>query len=283
MQHNQVSLAVLVKGRPITEYYHQGQVFVEGRAGSEYEVEVTNNTAGQIEAILSVDGLSVTDGKAAGQQSRGYLLESFQTLRVPGWTLDMQNVAKFAFSGKDKSYATQMTGDARNNGVIGIMAYAPKFVPPVYRQYPLMAYAASASATRGAARGISPSAPAAASASWSMTSPSVSTQVTNQSVIAAASAYDVQQNTSSGILGAQQNLVNSLGTAFGDAQTFATTKVQFSRGDMLSYFVLYYDNLKGLRARGVKIERVRKGEYKSVPEAFPAMNEGCVPPPNWQR
>ena len=133
MKHNNVELSLLIKGRPITEYHHRGQVFVEGRDSSEYEVEIRNNSNVRIEAVLSVDGLSVIDGKPAGNQSSGYLIEANKSIRIPGWTLDNANVAKFAFAGKQESYATQMSGDSRNNGVIGVMAFSEKYTPPVYQ------------------------------------------------------------------------------------------------------------------------------------------------------
>ena len=34
MIHTNVELVILVKGRPITEYNHRGQVFIEGRDGN---------------------------------------------------------------------------------------------------------------------------------------------------------------------------------------------------------------------------------------------------------
>ena len=78
-------------------------------------------------------------------------------------------------------------------------------------------------------------------------------------------------------------VVENLSIAFGEATKFATTTVEFQRGDLLSMMVVFYDNLKGLRARGVVMERVRKGKYKSQPDAFPANpTSGCTPPPNWK-
>lgn len=283
MNHNQVSVTILVKGRPITEYYHRGQAFVEGRVGSEYEIEVHNHSYARLEAILSVDGLSVTDGKAAGNQSSGYLIDAHGTLRVPGWTLDHQNVAKFAFAGKQGSYATQMTGDTRNNGVIGLMAFRERYRPPSRGVYPWYAAGASVAPPAGApmpqafgSLGIAPdittsAAPRGIAASASNTSYSLDAM--------AQSAYQSVSLNSSTVVPQVQN---SLGTAFGEAQTFITTTVEFQRGDMLAMMVLYYDDLKGLRARGVPIERISKKTYKTQPDAFPAVNTGCAPPPGWR-
>src|SRR5882672_1936234 len=101
---NLIELTILVNDKPVFEYPHQGQTFVEGRAGSEYEIEVCNRTPQKVEAIISVDGLSVIDGKPAGYNSQGYLVPSRTSVRIPGWVLNSQKVAKFAFSGMNASY-----------------------------------------------------------------------------------------------------------------------------------------------------------------------------------
>jgi hypothetical protein len=131
MELNNVEIRVLVKGKPITEYAHNGNFFVEGREQSEFEIELQNRNSFRVEMIVTVDGLSVIDGKEGSLDSSGYLLEARQTLRVPGWKLDNEQAAKFVFSGKGGSYATQMTGSSRNNGVIGAMVFAERNRRPV--------------------------------------------------------------------------------------------------------------------------------------------------------
>jgi len=257
MRLNDIELTILVKGRPITEYPHNDQVFVEGRAGSEYEIEVRNHSYQRVEAVLSVDGLSVTDGKPAGTQSQGYLISSRGVVRIPGWTLTGATVAKFAFAGKQESYSAQTGQDTRNVGVIGAMVFREKlrpWVPPITISTP--SYSPSF-------RGIAPTpfyGVATSSAGWSGSGTTMNSTVDAQSFNSAGS---MQQQ--------------SLGTAFGDATTFATTTVAFERGDLLVTLLCHYDERRGLRARGVKIER-RKPH--PTPQAFPAM--GCQPPPGWR-
>ena len=74
----------------------------------------------------------------------------------------------------------------------------------------------------------------------------------------------------------------SLGTAFGESTAFATKQVDFQRGDMICKMVMYYDNARGLKARGVRIERPSKAKYQTKPEAFPGSDTGCKPPPFWR-
>ncbi|RYD45950.1 MAG: hypothetical protein EOP83_30450, partial [Verrucomicrobiaceae bacterium] len=76
MRLNNVEITVTVKGRPITEYAHNGQTFIEGRENSQFEIKVTNHNTYRVEAIVAVDGLSILDGKDAGPESQGYLLNA---------------------------------------------------------------------------------------------------------------------------------------------------------------------------------------------------------------
>jgi len=71
---------------------------------------------------------------------------------------------------------------------------------------------------------------------------------------------------------------NSLGTAFGKAQNFATVAVRFERAGTICTMVIGYDERRGLKARGIRFER--RQPRPSEPQAFPA-STGCAPPPNW--
>lgn len=267
MIRDNIELTVLVRGRPITEYPHQDQVFVEGRAGSEYELEIRNHSYGRIEAVVSVDGLSVIDGKLAGTESRGYLLRAKDSIRIPGWRLDGTQVAKFAFAGKGASYASQMTGDARNDGVIGVMAFREKinWFPPVYAAYNTMTYDSTAI---NPLRGMTLN-----SNNWSGVSVAPVAGV-SMSASAAAPATSYARTTTPEVPLVQQNL----GTMFGDATTFTTTMVHFERAGVICVMVLGYDDVKGLRARGISV-RQRKPQVHQ-PNPFPA--SGCQPPPGWK-
>ena len=267
MRLNDIELEVLVKNRPILEYPHQGLVFVEGRAGSEYEIEVRNVTAKRVEAVISVDGLSVIDGKQAGPLSTGYVIEAHKSLRIPGWMLNHQSAAKFAFADKADSYATQ-SGEARNNGVIGVMVFREK--PPVYQpvynyNYNTMATAIPGQPWQTGWRGLNINDIQIGTAT-SASSPFIATSMSMNATCDAA--------PTAGSASAQ-----SLGTAFGEATTFATTTVGFQRGDHHCTLLMYYDERRGLKQRGIRIGRSSKPVQQSRPQAFPAM--GCVPPPGW--
>lgn len=125
MRHGQFSLEVIVHGRPIREYNHHGQVFVEGRRGLEFDLRVYNHTPRRVAAVISVDGLSVIDGQAAREDGSGYIVSPHDKVDVPGWRLNNQNAARFVFSSLPDSYAAQM-GQPTNVGVVGVTFWNEK-------------------------------------------------------------------------------------------------------------------------------------------------------------
>lgn len=294
MLQNNFELRVLVKGRPITEYAHNGQVFIEGRDGSNFELEFKNLTPNRVEAVISVDGLSIIDGKEAGPQSSGYLVNAYETVRIPGWKLTDEQVASFVFAGKKNSYATQMTGSARNNGVIGVLVFSEKHKPQVFHTFggggfrgivPQPYYGSAGGIVKGMAAG---SAGGWADMGGSAGDPIIGASLSNNmSYTAASASLDSAAATSltSDSLRARTRsaappVEQTLGTGFGKAQEFETTTVSFDRGDLALMMVLYYDDSRGLKARGIQLTRPSKAKLTQQPQAFPGMN--CAPPPGWK-
>ncbi len=280
MINNNIELSILIKDRPITEYFHRGQIFVEGRAGSEYALQIRNNNPYRVETIISVDGLSVTDGKPAGDQSSGYVIERYEVVKIPGWTLDNNNVAKFVFSGKQESYATQATGDNRNNGVIGAMTFVEKYASyhPVVSPMPWNPqYISRSWGGSGIGSGVTPSSSAIYNCSTNSTGMSMGIAASASSAI--SQMHQTANIAASGY--ADEDVDQSLGTGFGKMDNFSVTNVTFSRGDMLSYQVIFYDEARGLKARGIQIVKPSKQKYYQQPNAFPG-NTGCQPPKGWK-
>lgn len=296
---NNIEVRVLVKDRPINEYLHEGETFVEGRGGSNYEIEIVNLTNERVEAVLAVDGLSVIDGKEAGAESTGYLLHAHERIRVPGWKLTDEQVAAFQFAGKKNSYAaTTEGGSARNTGVIGVMAFKER-----RKAAPFMIRASAAPGMFGAARGlglnsvqtlnhVAPS--GAAGDLYGMAVGAATSSLDSQWAETAASLTsggDLMMSKSASRRVQAVTLENTrpefveqtLGTAFGEAQDFSTVEVEFDRGDLLAMSVLYYDDAKGLRARGIDLDRRKQHpRLKQQPQAFPGLNKGCTPPKGWK-
>jgi len=152
MQEGSFEFGLNVHGRPVQEYHHEGQTWLEGRDGSVYELFFHNYTSARVEVVISVDGLSVMDGQEASTDKCGYLANPYQRIAIRGWRLNNQEVAKFQFGRLNESYASQM-GKPRNIGVIGAAVFTEYQCPTLRTQE--MAFRSGQNGTRGSqAKGI---------------------------------------------------------------------------------------------------------------------------------
>jgi hypothetical protein len=98
------------------------RTYVIGQAGSRYSIVLQNHTSHRFEAVATVDGLDVINGKDGSLSNRGYVLMPFATLEIDGFRQSRDAVAAFRFSAVSDSYASQM-GKGRNIGVIGVALF----------------------------------------------------------------------------------------------------------------------------------------------------------------
>jgi len=126
MRSGNYELEVLVNGNPVKEYYKDGKVYVEGRKGQSYDLRIKNNAYRRSLAIVSIDGLSVIDGKSCSYNSRGYIVNGYNTEIIDGWRKSDKEVAKFVFDDKEKSYAVKSGKNGGNVGVIGLALFPEK-------------------------------------------------------------------------------------------------------------------------------------------------------------
>ena len=118
-------------GDPLEAVHVGDRTFVVGQAGQRYSIVLQNHTSHRFEAVGTVDGLDVINGKPGTFDNRGYVLLPFATLEIEGFRTSTSAVAAFRFASVADSYAAQ-TGSARNVGVIGIAFFGEKgdsFVP----------------------------------------------------------------------------------------------------------------------------------------------------------
>jgi hypothetical protein len=112
-------------GDPLEAVRIGDRTLVVGQAGDRYTIVLTNHTGHRFEAVATVDGLDVINGKAGGMQNRGYVLMPFATLEIDGFRQSHNAVAAFRFGAVGESYAAQM-GNARNVGVIGVAFFSER-------------------------------------------------------------------------------------------------------------------------------------------------------------
>jgi hypothetical protein len=117
-----VSLEVLVDGRPLPTVEYRGKVYLPvPQLGVEYEIRVKNAGPRRIAAIVSVDGLSVITGEPAAESQPGYIVSPGGSVRIKGWRRNLDTVATFRFVDRAASYASRK-GHPENVGVIGLIA-----------------------------------------------------------------------------------------------------------------------------------------------------------------
>jgi len=107
------------RGRDFPAYRRGSDLYVTGREGERYLIEVKNNSGSRYEAVATVDGLDVIDGQSGSFEKRGYLVGPWATVQIDGFRQSESAVAAFRFGGVGESYAASK-GDDRNVGVIGV-------------------------------------------------------------------------------------------------------------------------------------------------------------------
>jgi hypothetical protein len=115
-------------GRPLPAFFAGGHTYAIGEAGQRYTITVTNGSGIRVEAVASVDGLDVLDGKSADFAKRGYLVQEYGNVEIDGFRQTSDHVAAFRFGSVRDSYAAR-TGTDRNVGVIGVAFFAPRGAP----------------------------------------------------------------------------------------------------------------------------------------------------------
>jgi len=75
----------------------------------------------------------------------------------------------------------------------------------------------------------------------------------------------------------------NLGTGFGRAASHVVNETSFIplTVEPGAIAVIYYDDIQGLKARGIKIATARQST--SLPNPFPKTEVGCIPPDGWSK
>jgi len=291
---------VLVHGKSVTKYVHEGLVYIEGRSGSEFTLLVRNNSSDRILAVMTVDGLSIMDGKKGSLDGNGYVVNPWQTLKIPGWRLDDDDVAKFVFGSIGKSYAAKK-GAKRDVGVIGCAIFEedrPAHTIDLSRtRVPRVRLTDLGTSTKGS----SGSGPLRSHHTITECSDESYTSggMATSSVYSANSIHDgdacmdwcpvtssdatpgtyrpesarKSKKSSGGVP------VQNIGTEFGKRTAHAVTEVTFNRKDRpAEVFSVHYDDKHGLEQRGIDLKR-----NIQVARPFPKDAEaGCEPPAGWR-
>ena len=147
-------------GRVLPVYWHDGERYVAGEPGHEYEIAIRNRDGCRILAVTSVDGVNVITGRTASPAQSGYVVDPWGSVEIDGWRKSMDEVAAFYFTALPDSYAAR-TGRPENVGVIGVALFREQVrVMPMDEESSARAAAPATSTT--AAEGSSENAKSAA-------------------------------------------------------------------------------------------------------------------------
>jgi len=117
-------------GETLPTYSHGGRYYVLGNRGERYSIRVVNPTARRIEAVVSVDGLDVIDGRPADyREKRGYIVPAYGDVIIDGFRVSTSAVAAFRFSSVKNSYAGRK-GKPRHVGVVGVAIFEERVRRP---------------------------------------------------------------------------------------------------------------------------------------------------------
>jgi hypothetical protein len=106
-------------GQPLSGFDAGRRSYVMGEHGTRYIIQIRNHTGHRVEAVATVDGLDVINGRAGALTNRGYIVNPFATVEIDGFRRSLDQVAAFRFGTVRGSYAAQK-GDDRNVGVVGV-------------------------------------------------------------------------------------------------------------------------------------------------------------------
>jgi len=298
MQNQNYELSVLINGRPIKKYGHNGLTFVEGRKNTVYTIKFKNNTAAQVLAIVSVDGLSVVDGKPATASSRGYIVPAYSPVEIKGWRVSEDRSSDFVFSDKPTAYSTQSQGQDINCGVVSVKVIAEKvrpvtkvyYHPPIehhhHHHYPpppvykpnfwcgtTITYGSTTTGLNGVAGSVMRGTDNSSGADNLVANNACFLNQANTP--AQDSALQATVKCMAMAAPAQDNPDFNLGTGWGKEKEDRVTEKEFERNGELCTISIFYTDAEGLKKVGIDTEEKPAITKVPLPQGFGGF---CVPP-----
>ncbi len=218
-------------GERLQVWRHDGRLYVAGRPGDRYAIELTNRSGSRILAVLSVDGINAVTGQTAATRQSGYVLDAGQRTEIAGWRKSLGEVAAFYFTRLPDAYAAR-TGRPENVGVIGVAVFREYVEPRLETPRSLLPAPSQAPEAKAGGAG-----------------------------------RDVAQESAPAPARSEERL----GTGHGERVTSPTQYTDFRRASEQPAEVatIYYDSYANLVARGI-IPRPRRPEPQPFPGGFVA-------------
>lgn len=281
MNKSNYEVEVLVNGKALREYPHDGRVYVEGKKGSTFSIRLCNNSGSRKLFVPSIDGLSVMNGDECSFDSSGYIVRPYSALTIDGWRINDEEVAQFYFSSPTDSYRKRME-KGNNLGVIGVAVFNEKerpYIPPIviekhiHPHYCHSRWCNWCHAFHGCCNPCNNGIMFLSNTtggSFGTTTTTATASVNSLSVSSHASGAAGDSQVKASYSAARQDL----GTGWGENKKSEVTSVEFERDSSPSAtFEIYYNTRDQLEKLGVNF---RKETVYVAPQAFPG--QYCRPP-----
>jgi hypothetical protein len=262
-----------VDNRVLPIYRHEGRYYVVGQPGQEYQVRVRNRTAGEVLAVVSVDGVNAVTGETAAWEQSGYVLAPYQGYDIRGWRKSMRRVAAFFFTEHEQAYATR-TGRPHNVGVIGIAVFQKRHEPAARIDQPAPRPWLRRESTRDAPEdsALPPSGevPSAATRQAEATDSGSGTSPQAPAGTFGARGFDEQRFAPQPDAATMLGRSAPLGTGHGRSEASHVTHTSFERASRhpAEVVTIHYDTRANLVAMGV-IREPRYARPHPYPTPFP--------------
>jgi hypothetical protein len=269
---------ILVNGKPIKKFAHQGKIFIQSNHDTEYSIRVRNLGCCRRLFVVTVDGINVIDGKAGGSTKMGYIIHGYAAYEIKGFRTSNDAVHPFKFNSKSRSYAAksdETQGDTRNCGVIGIDVYDEKQQPILFSLNSCSNIATPTWTFNSMQNTASPMPPVA---TYTCNTLGFSENTTTDWCEQERSVEPTRGATRSAKRGSLMGskIANfDMGTEFSQREVADhVTELEFEIGNLLESVVIYYASRNALADMGVPV--VKETYIPSFPEPFPS--KFCKPP-----
>lgn len=245
-----------VNGKPIQQYSYKGQTFVEGRVGSEYAINVYNESSNEALAVVAVDGINVIDGKPSTSDDRkGYIIAPWQTIDIKGFRKDMDTIGAFKFCEPKKSYCKE-AGMPGNQGIISVRLFEKARPVAIFRNYLASPVYTRSNDTLGF--GEEPMTyptrlvDTGTSGEWTQCAAPASRSVYTSSLGHTKCSSHSYDNSLNSLRSAPEPTPKfDVGTTWGKSINNKVREVEFEVGDLISEDTIYYTSRKVLIDMGI--------------------------------
>jgi len=241
---------VIINGKPVREFSHNGKVYIEGRKNTRFSIRIKNNSYTRKLFVPTIDGLSVMNGEEGSYSSSGYIVPAYSSRTIEGWRTSDKEVAEFYFSAPEGSYRKRMK-KGNNLGAIGVAVFEERQNYTVTTTIGQPWYSTGASITPNHHWYGGNTFTSGVGGSNSVNCSSLSPQSADNQVLL-RSAKSVKQ---------------AIGTGFGEYKESSVISVNFDRcTNPVAVFEILYNTKEELQKAGVNMQ---KEPTYVTPEAFP--------------